>query len=78
MRTSDGVAPKALLTPNSFVRSLTEINRMFPIPMTPAIMVAIPTIRDKKVIPLANPIMRLNTSPKLNDPKALSSFGLTR
>ena len=34
--TSDGVAPKALLIPISFVLSLTEINKILPIPITPA------------------------------------------
>ncbi len=77
IRTSEGVAPRALRTPNSLVRSFTEINKMFPIPITPAMIVAIPTISDKKVIPLANPMIRLNTSPRLKEPKALSSLGLT-
>ena len=39
---------------------ITEINRIFPIPITPAIIVAIPTISDKSVIPFENPIILLN------------------
>ena len=75
--TSDGVAPRALLIPISFVLSLTEINKIFPIPITPAIIVAIPTIRDKKVKPLAKFIVFLKISPKLNPAIALSSLGST-
>ena len=44
--TSLGVAPKALLIPISLVLSLTEISNIFPIPMTPAKIVVIPTTRD--------------------------------
>ena len=58
IRTSEGVAPMALRIPNSLVRSFTDINKMFPMPITPAIMVASPTIKDKKVSPLENPKMR--------------------
>ena len=43
---------------------------MLPMPITPAKIVAIPTTKDKKVIPSANPFIRLKTSPKLNEPKA--------
>ena len=48
---------------------------MFPMPMIPAKIVAIPTTKDKKVRPLAKFIVFLNISPKLNPPMALSSFG---
>ena len=34
--TWDGLAPRALLIPISFVLSLTEIKRIFPIPITPS------------------------------------------
>ena len=70
-------APKALLTPNSFVLSLTEINSIFPIPMTPAKIVAIPTISDNNVIPFEKPTILLKISPRLNPPKARSSSGDT-
>src|SRR5574337_788654 len=40
-----GVAPSALRTPNSFVRSLTAISMMFDTPTTPAASVRPPTIQ---------------------------------
>ena len=42
----NGVAPSALRTPISFVRSLTVISMMFETPTTPAISVAPPTTHD--------------------------------
>ena len=48
---------------------------MFPIPIIPAKIVAIPTTNDKNVRPLAKFIVFLKISPKLNPPIALSSFG---
>ena len=48
-----GLAPIALLIPISFVRSFTDINKIFPIPITPASIVAIPIIIEIKDMPLA-------------------------
>ena len=76
-RTSAGVAPRARRTPSSLVRSLTEISKIFPIPITHARIVAAPIISDKKVSQFANPRMRPNISPRLKDPKARSSVGST-
>ena len=73
--TSAGVAPKALLIPISLVLSFTEISNIFPIPIIPAKIVAIPTTNDKNVRPLAKFIVFLKISPKLNPPIALSSLG---
>ena len=63
--------------PSSLVRSRTEINRILPIPIIPASMVATPTIKDNRFIPFEKPMTRLKISPKLKDPKARSSSGCT-
>ena len=44
LRMSLGVAPSALRIPISLVLSFTEISKIFPIPITPARIVAIPII----------------------------------
>ena len=72
---SKGVAPNALRTPISFVRSFTVINKMFPIANTPAIKVAIPTNQVKNCIPVKKPVIFLNSFPKLKLPKARLSSG---
>ena len=75
--TSEGVAPSARLIPNSFVLSFTEISKIFPIPTTPAIIVASPTTSERKVIPLENPTILPKISPRFIKPKASSSSGET-
>ena len=45
--------------------------------MTPAKIVAIPTISDNNVIPFEKPTILLKISPRLNPPKARSSSGDT-
>ena len=70
-----GVAPNALLIPISLVLSFTEINKIFPIPITPARIVAIPTISERKDKPSTKLTVSLKTLPRLNAPNASSSSG---
>ena len=70
-----GVAPNALRMPISFVLSLTDINNIFPIPITPANIVTNPTIRERNDKPLTKFRVSLKTLPKLNPPNASSSLG---
>ena len=72
-----GLAPIARLIPISFVLSYTDINKIFPIPITPANIVAIPIIIEIKDIPFAKFLARVKKEPKLNDPIALLSSGCT-
>ncbi|MCY1246134.1 hypothetical protein D9M72_593400 [compost metagenome] len=70
-----GVAPKALLIPISFVRSLTTISMIFEIPITPEIKTNVPTKYAITFKILNKLCTLLNCSYKSKFPTALSSVG---
>ena len=72
---SFGVAPSALRIPISLVLSFTEISKIFPIPIMPARMVAIPIINEINDIPLAKFLILVNKAPRLKPPTACLSSG---
>ena len=65
----------SFLIPISLVLYLTEINNIFTIPITPAIIVATPITSEINDIPFAKFLILVNNAPKLNAPIALSSSG---
>ncbi len=68
-------AQQAIVKSINEVLSFTDINKIFPIPITPARIVAIPTTNDKKDKPSTKLAVSLKTLPKLKPPIASSSLG---
>ena len=68
--TENGVAPSALRTPISLVRSLTVISMMFDTPTTPASSVAPPTTQLITTSTMKNVSSLPNSTNMLNEPIA--------
>jgi hypothetical protein len=66
----DGVAPSALRTPISLVRSLTVISMMFDTPTTPASRVAPPTTQLTTTSTRNSMLSLPNSTNRLNEPIA--------
>ena len=72
-----GVAPSALRSPISRVRSLTTISMMLPTPTAPAKIVPIATIQLNTLMPVNSPWTLSNSSWRLKLPNTPLSSGLT-